>query len=336
MKKIACCLIISIILSGCATYDLAEDNFDNYFKETYLKDPKSEDNMIMNMRDRLKSDPNNPTYLYNLGHSYYLCELYDDAVEPLEKAKILEPKAFDICITLSAVYFGLHKYQEAERGFKEAIALKPKDIDSHVGLARVYKRVGDKNKYDEQLNIIEKINKKKANELSKQMEEEYEQKKEYNSELSSQDTKKAADLIIAGKYWDATKECNKAIESDPNNSTAYYNMGIALKHLGMYHKALAFYKQAVYLDPEDVNTYINMGSIYLTTGRENEAINVLRKAISINSNIPETYSNLGLAYKELGNIKEAKESFIKALPLFESQGRNKDVDAVNRLLKEIE
>jgi tetratricopeptide (TPR) repeat protein len=53
-----------------------------------------------------------------------------------------------------------------------------------------------------------------------------------------------------GRYEEALKDYNKAIEIKPTLASAYVNRGIAYSHLGQYEKAIADYEKGLELDPE--------------------------------------------------------------------------------------
>ncbi len=324
------CAMSILLFNGCAT-----SSTDDSFKKRYANDKDSVDNRILDMQERLKKEPNNPDYLFNLGAGYYECQLYEEAIVPLEKAKALQPKAADIRLALGGVYFGLDKYSEAKKEFEEAVALDPRNAEGYVGLTKVYRRTGDKDKYTEQLEIIKRIIAKRAETLAEALERENEVEKKPNLALSEEYNDKAIKLIEAGEYLKATDEGKKAIEYNPHNASAYYNIGLALRRLGMYHKALAFYKKAISIDPTFVNPYVNIGYIYKGIGKEEEAIAIWQKAISIDPNIPEIYANLGATYKEMGRITEARENLDKALGLYSKQENTKEADKIAALLKEL-
>ena len=52
-----------------------------------------------------------------------------------------------------------------------------------------------------------------------------------------------------GKYKEAIKDYDKAIELNPNNRAFYNNRGVSKENLGEYNEALKDYKKALELDP---------------------------------------------------------------------------------------
>ena len=52
-----------------------------------------------------------------------------------------------------------------------------------------------------------------------------------------------------GKYEEAIKDYDKAIELNPNNGAFYNNRGVSKENLEEYNEALKDYKKALELDP---------------------------------------------------------------------------------------
>jgi tetratricopeptide (TPR) repeat protein len=52
-----------------------------------------------------------------------------------------------------------------------------------------------------------------------------------------------------GKFEEAIKSFDKAIELDPNFAAVYNHKGWTLTKMGKFHEAIAFYDKAIALDP---------------------------------------------------------------------------------------
>ena len=110
-------------------------------------------------------------------------------------------------------------------------------------------------------------------------------------------------LLVTGKTDDALAKFDKAIETDPENASLYYNRGLIHDQLGNMDKAEPDYQKAFELDPAFFDATYNLGAMYF-----NQAVQWNNKANSYGLN--ETAK-----YKEA--MKTANELFMKAQPSLE-------------------
>jgi superkiller protein 3 len=115
----------------------------------------------------------------------------------------------------------------------------------------------------------------------------------------------------------------QAIDIDPNNAEAYYNMGFVYSRTDdykkadpYYKKAIQYYKKVLELDPNDVKVYNNMGLAYRWLSDEKKAIQCFQKVIALDPTLANAaYVNMGNAYRSLKNFNEAIRCYQKALEL---------------------
>ena len=69
----------------------------------------------------------------------------------------------------------------------------------------------------------------------------------------------------------AIAEYHKAIELDPKDASAHYNLGVALYDKGQLDDAIAEYKKAIELDPKLALAHGALGQPLLARGRFAEA-----------------------------------------------------------------
>lgn len=79
------------------------------------------------------------------------------------------------------------------------------------------------------------------------------------------------DLYGKGKYTEAIKNYEKALEIDPNFPEVYLGLGHAYEKQGKLDEAIKFVKKAVELAPEDPMTHMSLSMMYQKKGMIPEA-----------------------------------------------------------------
>jgi tetratricopeptide (TPR) repeat protein len=106
-----------------------------------------------------------------------------------------------------------------------------------------------------------------------------------------------------------------AAELDPENGSAWYNVGVALSDLGSKEEAIAAYRQAIALDPKLAYPHNGLGNLYGTLGRSEEAIAAYRQAIALDPKYAAPHNGLGNVYDDLGQSEEATAAYHQAIAL---------------------
>jgi tetratricopeptide (TPR) repeat protein len=104
-----------------------------------------------------------------------------------------------------------------------------------------------------------------------------------------------------GKYEEAIKYYDKAIEIDPNYAGAWYGKGSALQKLKQYKEAIECSAKAIELNPNDPNfpyPWIVKGDSLRTIGDYSEAEHCFKKAHDLDPNNMDALYGLGLIYSE--------------------------------------
>lgn len=107
-----------------------------------------------------------------------------------------------------------------------------------------------------------------------------------------------------------------AVQRDPENFTAWIELGNLLMDSSRYHEAIDAYGNALKLNPENVDVRVDMGTCYRRAGRPDKAAEEFRKAIRINPRHIYARRNLGvvLAY-DLNDKRKAIKEFEEYLRL---------------------
>jgi tetratricopeptide (TPR) repeat protein len=106
-----------------------------------------------------------------------------------------------------------------------------------------------------------------------------------------------------------------AIESDPNNATAYLGRGAAHLKAFDFDSAIADFTRAIELNPNDDSAYTNRGSAHYEKAEFDRAIADLNKALEINPKSALAYSNLGWTYEAMHDERKAIAHYRKAVEI---------------------
>ncbi len=124
----------------------------------------------------------------------------------------------------------------------------------------------------------------------------------------------AAVSVKEGNLNKAILQTIEALNLDPTNYTAAYNMAIALDDKKDYQQAIVYYTKAIKIDSTLVPAYSALGRLYNTINQPIEAILILSQA---KNKYPESNS-IYLIYKNIGNaylLQEQIDTAIKYLEL---------------------
>jgi Flp pilus assembly protein TadD len=129
------------------------------------------------------------------------------------------------------------------------------------------------------------------------------------------------------RYNEAETAFRKAIELDPSDANACYNLGILLKDQKRYAEAEAAFRKAIELGPSDAKARYNLGVLLEDLKRYGEAEAAFRKAIELDPSLTKAYSNLGILLRILKRYDKAEAAYRKAIELNPS-----DATAYNNLV----
>jgi tetratricopeptide (TPR) repeat protein len=90
----------------------------------------------------------------------------------------------------------------------------------------------------------------------------------------------------------AIKSYKDSIGLNPNNSDAYYNLGLSYYKKRLFNDAKIIFLKSLELNPENSSSYVCLGNIEYQFGNKNKAIQNYKKAIEINPDNFEAKKNL--------------------------------------------
>ena len=83
----------------------------------------------------------------------------------------------------------------------------------------------------------------------------------------------ARQLFEQGKYKKAADRCQLAVDIEPTNSIAIYNMGLYLVYSGDAKRAASLWRRSLLLDPEMKEAYRSLYYYYLNNTSRNDSVN---------------------------------------------------------------
>ena len=106
----------------------------------------------------------------------------------------------------------------------------------------------------------------------------------------------------------------KAIELDPPNASAQFQLGLTFSALKDSPKAIEAYQKAVALDPQQSEAYFNLGFIYASHRDFSRAEEAYGQVVRLSPPyLDEALFNLALVQEKQGKKKQSKENLERAL-----------------------
>ena len=87
-------------------------------------------------------------------------------------------------------------------------------------------------------------------------------------------------LVLGEDFAGAEQAYRRAIELDPENASAHFNLGLLLQQMGNRRDALKAYKRTVELEPRHAWAHYQEGTIYHAQGRDSAAKKAYAKALA--------------------------------------------------------
>ncbi len=96
------------------------------------------------------------------------------------------------------------------------------------------------------------------------------------------------------------RQLKQAVQQNPKDAEAYYNLGLKYELSGQYKQALAAYKQALALKPDYAQASYGVGSIQGRLGEYQTGILSLQQALKQQKDFPEARTRLAEIYNDYG------------------------------------
>ena len=218
------------------------------------------------------------------------------AAEPLlRQAVALNPNHYQARYNLGFVLAKLSKPQEACFQLEKALQLNPSSSEAQFQLAAVLRSLGQEQKAQE--------------ELAKFQEKKQESVKE---NVAGTKVNQANQFFESGEYEHAVDYYRQALVQDPGSAKTYYDLALALDHLGKSGEERDALNKAIMLDSSLARAHNQLGFLDMRAGQDSEAETELKAAVALDPGYAEAENNLGVLYGQQGKDKEAEQLFRQA------------------------
>ena len=142
----------------------------------------------------------------------------------------------------------------------------------------------------------------------------------FSKKSASDLTNRGLEYFKKGKYDDAIREFDKAIEIDPQYAIAWLNKGMVLLYdKKNYIEALKIFDKVNRLDPQNAKAWTFKGNALIDLGKPDEALQAYDKAIQANPKYAMAWNNKSVLFRIQGKYDEALELVNTAIELLGSE-----------------
>ena len=228
-------------------------------------------------------------------------------------------------------------YEDARKALEKSVEIDPNFASAYHHLARVYSYVGNIEARDKAMEKAKALSGKATEKERLFIEARYAGMIERNRKkrgailqeiLAKYPKEKTAHLSLGllfqqdRNYEEAIRECNKALELDPDYGEVHNALGYLYIEMGKYEKSIEHFEKYASLNPGDANPLDSMAEAYFLAGRTEEAIAKYKAAVEIKPDFFGIYSSIGYVYAFKENYPEAMtwiDDYIAAIPASTSE-----------------
>ena len=230
------------------------------------------------IRQLIQVNPKNYTYQNLLSIVYAKQNKIDLSIKTLKNIIINNPNFIDAHTNLASIIDKKLEYSKASKLYKKLLKKHPNNIDL---LSNYCHKLISSSKFKESIKILNKLNKLNVENAKiflslginflkmHQIDQSlicFKKVITINPSLSSPYTNIGliyTDYLL--KFNKAISYLNKAIEIEPSNTKALYNLGCAYDKLGEKEKGIYYYKKTIKIKPNYYKAVYNMSLYHLAT-----------------------------------------------------------------------
>ncbi|HEY3347268.1 MAG TPA: tetratricopeptide repeat protein [Nitrospirota bacterium] len=125
------------------------------------------------------------------------------------------------------------------------------------------------------------------------------------------DFKKGTRLFQDGKYEEALKAYDSAVQGKPDYAAAWFYRGNTLSKLGRIPDAVDSFNKAIKYAPTIAQSYYNKGIALVNMGKNEEALLAFDMTLAVDPKYMKAWANKGAVLNRLGRKAEAEQAFGK-------------------------
>jgi predicted O-linked N-acetylglucosamine transferase (SPINDLY family) len=126
---------------------------------------------------------------------------------------------------------------------------------------------------------------------------------------------RAQALAQAGDFALAEKLYEQVLRVDPQQASAWHQLGLVVYRRGRIEEAAECLSRAVSLDPSSAAFQSDLGTIYRTLGRLDEALECFQQTVERAPELASAHYNLGVVLQDRGDHVGARLRLVQALRL---------------------
>lgn len=115
--------------------------------------------------------------------------------------------------------------------------------------------------------------------------------------------------VQAGEVKKAVLFFEKALQKNPLNETALYELGFFSDMRGDFKKSIDYYNRYLDIDPFNYSTWFNLGITYNKAGDFKKAVEAYEFSLALNEDFHQAYFNIGNASANAGNYNDAIKNY---------------------------
>jgi tetratricopeptide (TPR) repeat protein len=204
---------------------------------------------------------------------------WEEAAKALQQATSVNSHLYAAHLDLADTYVLLGQLEKAILRYRLAIETNPKDPEPWRHLGNLYKQTGDETKAKECFDKVKILEPKSEEDL----------------------LKTGQDLTSQKRYDEAMAVFQRALQKNPNDAMAYFNIGYLLAAQGRDAEAAGAYQRAIQADPNFLEGYFNLGMTLKKLNNPRGALAAFQQAVRINPAHAESLYEAGGLELQLNN-----------------------------------